>query len=182
MRFSQTPLAGAYVIDVEPVADERGLFARTWCRREMEEHGLDAGLVQCSTSFNRRRGTLRGMHWQASPDEETKIVRCTRGAVYDVVLDLRPGSPTFKRWFAAELTADNRSALYVPAGIAHGFQTLADDSEVLYQMSQFHRPESARGVRWNDPAFAIEWPSAAERTMSERDRNWPDFHPTGGTA
>ena len=177
MRFTPTPLAGAYVIDVEPLADERGLFARTWCRREMEARGLDSGLVQCSTSFNKWRGTLRGMHFQASPDQEVKIIRCTRGAIHDVVLDLRPGSPTFTRWFAAELSADNRSALYVPAGMAHGFQTLTDDAEVLYQMSEFHRPESARGVRWNDPAFAIEWPSVAERTMSERDRGWPDFHP-----
>src|SRR6185503_10166303 len=130
MRFTPPPLAGAYVIDVEPVSDERGLFARTWCRREMEARGLDAGLVQCSVSFNKRRGTLRGMHFQASPHEEAKIVRCTRGAIYDVALDMRPDSPTFKRWFAAELTQDNRRALYVPAGFAHGFQTLADDTEV----------------------------------------------------
>jgi len=177
MRFTPTPLAGAYLIDVEPVADDRGLFARTWCRREMEARGLDAGLVQCSVSFNKKRGTLRGMHFQASPDEEIKIVRCTRGAVHDVVLDLRAGSPTFGRWFAADLTADNRSALYVPAGMAHGFQTLVDNAEVLYQMSEFHRPESARGVRWNDPAFAIAWPSVAKRTMSQRDRSYPDFHP-----
>jgi dTDP-4-dehydrorhamnose 3,5-epimerase len=177
MRFTATPLAGAYVVDVEPVADERGLFARTWCRREMEARGLDPGLVQCSVSFNKKRGTLRGMHFQAPPDQEVKLVRCTRGAVFDVVLDLRQGSPTFKRWFAAELTADNRKALYVPAGFAHGFQTLADDSEVLYQMSEFHSPESARGVRWNDPAFAIDWPRAAKRTMSQRDRSYPDFHP-----
>ena len=176
MRFTPTPLAGAYLIDVEPAADERGLFARTWCRREMEQRGLDSSLVQCSVSFSKRRGTLRGMHWQAAPHEETKIVRCTRGAVHDVVLDLRPGSPTFKRWFAAELTADNRRALYIAAGMAHGFQTLTDDAEVLYQMSEFHHADGARGVRWNDPAFAIEWPEVAERTMSERDRGWPDFH------
>ncbi len=182
MRFTPTPLAGAYVIDVEPAADERGLFARTWCRREFEEHGLVATVVQCGTSFNRKKGTLRGMHLQAPPHEETKLVRCTRGAVFDVVLDLRPRSPTFRRWFAAELSADDRRALYVGPGMAHGFQTLTDDAEVLYQMSEFHSPQSARGVRWDDPAFAIAWPDAADRTMSERDRSWPDFRPESASA
>jgi dTDP-4-dehydrorhamnose 3,5-epimerase len=180
MRFTPTPLAGAWILDVEPIEDGRGFFARSWCRREMEEHGLSGALVQCSVSFNRAAGTLRGMHYQAPPHEETKVVRCTRGAVHDVIVDLRPASPTFRRWFASELSDENHRALYVPAGFAHGFQTLRADTEVLYQMSEFHREESARGVRWDDPAFAIEWPSAPSRTMSERDRSYPDF--LGGSA
>jgi len=175
MRFTPTPLPGAFLIDVEPLADERGLFARTWCRREMESRGLDSELVQCSVSFNAKRGTLRGMHFQTRPHEETKVVRCTRGAVFDAIVDLRPTSPAFRRWFGAELTAENRRALYVPKGCAHGFQTLVDDAEVLYQMSEFHHPESARGARWDDPAFAIAWPDVAQRTISDRDRAWPDF-------
>jgi dTDP-4-dehydrorhamnose 3,5-epimerase len=175
MRFTPTPLAGAFVIDLVPLADERGFFARTWCRKEMEAQGLDGGLVQASVSFNRAAGTLRGMHFQAPPHEETKVVRCTRGAVHDVILDLRPASATFRRWFAAELSAENHRALYVPAGFAHGFQTLAPDTEVLYQMSEFHHPESARGVRWDDPAFGIGWPSAPSRTISEKDRSYPDW-------
>ena len=177
MRFTETPLAGAFLVDVDPVRDGRGFFARTWCRREMEDRGLDAHVEQCSVSYNARRGTLRGMHWQAAPHEETKIVRCSRGAVHDVILDLRPGSPTRARWFAVELRAHEHRALYVPAGLAHGFQTLADDTEVAYQMSQPHHPQSARGVRWDDPAFAIEWPAAPERIVSARDLSYPDWRP-----
>jgi dTDP-4-dehydrorhamnose 3,5-epimerase len=174
MIFTETKLQGAFIIAIERVEDERGLFARTWCQREFEAHGLCAQLVQCNIPFNRHKGTLRGMHYQAAPYAEAKLVRCTSGAVYDVIIDLRPDSPTFKRWVAVELTADNRRMLFIPEGFAHGFQTLANGSEVFYQMSQFYGPEYARGVRWDDPAFKISWP-AEKRTISERDRSLPDF-------
>jgi len=174
MIFSETKLKGAFTIDIERVEDERGFFARTWCQREFEAHGLCAQLVQCNISFNKHKGTLRGMHYQAAPFAEVKLVRCTSGAIYDVIIDLRPDSPTFKRWVAAELTADNRRMLFIPEGFAHGFQTLTDGSEVFYQMSQFYAPEYARGVRWDDPAFEISWP-AEKRTISQRDRCLPDF-------
>lgn len=174
MKFTETPLKGAYLLEMEPHRDERGYFARTWCRAEFEAHGLNSRLEQCSTSFNRRRGTLRGMHYQAEPYAETKLVRCTRGALYDVVVDLRADSPTFKKWFAVELTASNLLMLYVPEGFAHGFQTLEDETEVLYQISERYRPEYARGVRWNDPVFDFRWP-VEESFMSERDRSFPDF-------
>jgi dTDP-4-dehydrorhamnose 3,5-epimerase len=176
MIFAETPLPGAFVIDVEPVADERGSFARTFSRDEFEEHGLNAAVVQCNVSFNARRGTLRGMHYQADPYGECKLVRCTLGAIYDVIVDLRPESPAYCRWFAVELTAENRRMLYIPEGLAHGFQTLADGSEVFYQMSQSYAPSHARGVRWDDPSFGIRWPDA-ERIMSERDRTYPNFRP-----
>jgi dTDP-4-dehydrorhamnose 3,5-epimerase len=175
MRFIELDLKGAYLIEPDRLEDERGFFARTWCRREFEACGLTSRLVQCNISFNRRRGTLRGMHYQAEPHSETKLVRCTRGAIYDVIIDLRPSSPTFKRWVSAELTADNRRMLYIPEGFAHGLQTLVDDTEVLYQMSEFYVPEAARGVRWDDPAFDIRWPPVEERVMSEKDRTYPDF-------
>ncbi len=174
MIFTPTPLDGAFVIEPEPAADTRGLFARTWCRRELEARGLETALAQCSTSFNKRKGTLRGMHYQEAPFAETKIVRCTRGSIHDVVIDLRPASPTFTRHVAVVLTAEDRNALYIPTGFAHGFQTLEDDTEVLYQISEFYSPEHSRGVRWNDPAFLIAWPPD-DRTMSERDRSYPDF-------
>ncbi len=174
MKFSPTALAGACIIDIEPVQDERGFFARSWCREEFAKHGLNPDLAQCSISFNKKRGTLRGMHYQAKPHEETKVVRCTRGMIYDVIVDLRPESPTFRKWIAVELSADNRRMLYIPAGLAHGFQSLADDTEVFYQISTPYHPESARGVRWDDPAFGIEWP-AAERIISDKDRRYPDF-------
>ena len=174
MKFSPTVLAGAYVIDIEPVPDERGFFARSWCHEEFSRHGLNPDLAQCSISFNKKRGTLRGMHYQAKPHEETKVVRCTRGAIYDVILDLRPESSTFRKWIAVELSADNRRMLYIPAGLAHGFQSLTDDTEVFYQISTPYHPESARGVRWNDPAFGIEWP-VMERVISDKDRQYPDF-------
>ena len=175
MRFTETPLAGAYVIDVEPHADERGAFARTFCAEEFAAHGLDARVAQASISFNRRAGTLRGMHYQAAPHGEAKLIRCTAGAIFDVIVDLRPDSPTYTRHFGVVLTPADRRALYVPVGFAHGFQTLADDSEVLYQMSHPYAPQSARGVRWNDPAFGIVWPQTSERIMNERDRSYPDF-------
>jgi dTDP-4-dehydrorhamnose 3,5-epimerase len=174
--FTETSLEGAYSIVPERLEDERGFFARTWCRREFEKHGLDSRLAQCSISYNRRAGTLRGMHYQAAPHGETKLVRCTVGSIHDVIIDLRPRSSTYLRHFATVLSAEGREMLYVPVGFAHGFQTLEPDTEVFYQISEFHEPSAARGVRWDDPAFDIEWPPA-ERTLSERDRNYPDFVP-----
>lgn len=160
------------MIELQPVEDSRGFFARTWCQREFEAHGLNPGLAQCNTSFNNKKGTLRGMHYQAAPYQEAKLVRCTMGAIYDVIVDLRPDSPTFKQWLAVELTAQNRLMLYIPAGVAHGFQTLQDDTEVFYQMSEFYYSELARGVRWDDPAFGIKWP-LPDPILSERDKNYP---------
>jgi len=174
MRFHETKISGVVEIHLEPKADERGFFARSWCRKEFGDYGLDANLVQCSISYNTQRGTLRGMHYQVEPSPETKIVRCTQGAIYDVVIDLRPESATFRDWFAAVLTAENRNMVYVPKGCAHGFLTLQDETEVFYQMSEFYNAESARGVRWDDPAFRIVWPEKVE-VMSERDRTYPDF-------
>ena len=176
MIFTETPLRGAFVIEPEPLEDARGLFARTWCRREFEAHGLETRIAQCSTSFNKRKGTLRGMHYQVPPAAETKIVRCTRGSMYDVIIDLCPESPTFTRHFTVVLTAENRKMLYVPTGFAHGFQTLDDDTEVLYQISEFYSPDHSRGVRWDDPAFGIRWPDD-DRTIVERDLAYPDFRP-----
>lgn len=178
MIFTETLLAGAFVIEPELLEDARGFFARTWCERELEARGLVTRIAQCSTSFNKRKGTLRGMHYQAPPFAETKIVRCIRGSMYDVIIDLRPESPSFARHFAVVLTADNRKMLYVPGGFAHGFQTLEDDTEVLYQISEFYVSTHARGVRWDDPAFGIRWP-IDERTIVERDRTYPDFAPSG---
>ena len=177
MIFKETPLAGAFVLAPEPREDARGLFARTWCRREVEAYGLDSRIAQCSTSLNRVRGTVRGMHFQVAPFAETKLVRCTRGAIHDVIVDLRPESPTFTRHFAIRLTEDNRRSLYVPVGFAHGFQTLRDDCEVFYQISEFYSPEHSRGVRWNDPVFGIDWPEAM-RVITDRDGSYPDFHPS----
>lgn len=172
MIFTPAGIDGSWLIDLEPHHDDRGFFARTWCRRELAARGLDAEIAQESLSYNRLRGTLRGLHLQLAPHEETKIVRCIRGAVFDVVLDLRPASPTFLRWKAFELSASNRRALYVAKGVAHGFQTLVDDVEVAYQISAFHAPDAATGFRFDDPAFAIDWPLPAT-TISERDRSWP---------
>lgn len=173
MKFTATPIPGVWLTDMERHEDERGWFARSWCAEEFAARGLNPRLVQCSVSFNKKKGTLRGMHWQAAPHEEVKLVRCMRGAIYDVALDLRPGSPTFRNWFAAELTVENGHALYIPEGCAHGFQTLADDSEVFYQISHPWHQDYARGVRWNDPAFGIQWPDAAERHLSVRDQTYP---------
>ncbi len=156
MLFAETSIKGVYIIDLVRHEDERGFFARSWCQREFEEHGLNPRLVQCNISFNSKRGTLRGMHYQATPFEEARLVRCITGAMYDVVIDLRSNSPTFKKWLAIELTANNHRALYIPEGLAHGFQTLADDTEVFYQMSEFYTPDAARGLRWDDPAFRIK--------------------------
>jgi dTDP-4-dehydrorhamnose 3,5-epimerase len=177
MRLAATPLAGAYVIELRRLEDERGHFARTFDAELLAEHGLDARVSQCSLSFNRSAGTLRGMHFQAVPHGEAKLVRVVRGAVWDAIIDLRPDSTTFKQWFGIELTQDNDRALFVPDGFAHGFQTLADDTEMLYMMSTPFVAGSGRGVRWDDPAFGIDWPAApaAGRTMSERDAQYPDF-------
>jgi dTDP-4-dehydrorhamnose 3,5-epimerase len=172
MKFQELALKGAWLIEPERLEDERGFFARTFCGREFAERGLNPRMAQCSISYNAHRGTLRGMHYQVSPHEETKVVRCTAGAIYDVIVDLRQDSPTFRRWVSAELNAENRLMMYVPEGFAHGFQTLCDGTEVLYQMSEFFCPESACGVRWDDPAFGIEWPRA-ERLLSDRDRLFP---------
>jgi len=174
MIFVETGLKGAFVVEVEKLDDERGFFGRSWCKREFAEHGLNPNLSQCSVSFSRRRGTLRGLHYQIAPHEEAKLVRCTAGAIYDVIVDLRRGSPTFGKWFAVELTAENHRMLYVPEGMAHGLQTLEDNTEVFYQISEFYEPASARGVRWNDPAFGIEWPPA-DRIISARDASYADF-------
>ena len=172
MIFSHTPIEGLVVIEPEPLTDHRGSFARTWCSQEFARHGLSPLLLQCSVSFNSRRGTLRGMHYQAPPFAEAKLVSCPRGAIYDVALDLREGSPTFRQWWAVELTESNRTMLYVPEGCAHGFQTLTDGAEVFYQISQHYDAASARGVRWNDPAFGITWPITTGITISARDQNY----------
>jgi dTDP-4-dehydrorhamnose 3,5-epimerase len=176
--FTPTPLGGAFVIEPEPAADARGLFARTWCERELAAHGLETRIAQCSTSYNKLKGTLRGMHYQVAPFAETKIVRCTRGSIHDVIIDLRPESATRLCHFAVVLSADNRKAMYVPAGFAHGFQTLEDDTEVLYQISEFYSPEHSRGVRWDDPTIGIAWPLEAGM-MSARDRAYPTLSPPG---
>ncbi len=176
MKFVEAPLAGAFLIEPEPRADARGFFARAFCRREFEARGLNPDVAQCNISFNPRKGTLRGMHFQLPPHQEAKLVRCLRGAIHDVIVDLRPDSPTFKRWFGARLDDDNRAMLYVPGGFAHGYITLADNCEVFYQVSEFYHPESERGVRWNDPAFAIQWP-LEPLLLSDKDRGYPDFRP-----
>ncbi len=172
MIFHRTGLDGAYLIEPERLSDERGFFARTWCAEEFARHGLDPAMSQCSMSFNLDRGTLRGLHYQAPPYAEAKLVRCTRGRVFDAIVDLRPASPTRNRWFAAELSADNGLTMYAPKGFAHGFQTLEDDSELFYQISAPYRPEAIRGLRWDDPTIAVPWP-LPDPTISERDRTLP---------
>lgn len=175
MIFKETKLKGAFTIDLERIEDNRGFFARAWCKREFEAHGLNSRLVQCNLSFNRFRDTIRGMHYQGSPHEEAKLVRCIRGAIFDVIIDLRRESATYLQWIGVELTAENRKMLYVPENFAHGYQTLEDNSEVLYQVSQFYSPGAERGVRWDDPTFAIEWPEKGNIEISEKDKNWPDY-------
>jgi dTDP-4-dehydrorhamnose 3,5-epimerase len=172
--FTPTRLQGAYLIDVERHTDERGFLARTFCEREFAEQGLPMRIVQSSTIHSPRRYTLRGLHYQEAPHAEIKLVRCTRGSIFLVMVDLRPESPTNGEWLGVELTAHNERLAYVPEGFAQGYQTLEDDAEVLYQMSHPYVPEAARGVRWDDPAFGIDWPPAEERLISERDRSWPD--------
>jgi len=172
MRFTPTPLRGAFVVEPEPHVDERGLFARTFCSREFSAHGLVTTFVQCSVSLNRQRGTLRGLHYQRPPASEVKLVRCTAGSVYDVIVDLRPDSPTYRQHFGAELTAGNRRALYIPEMFAHGFQSLEDGSEVFYQISEFYAPDASTGLRFDDPALGIGWPLPVT-VMSAKDRLWP---------
>lgn len=175
MIFTETKLAGAYIIELEPLEDERGFFARVFDQKMFKAQGLNPFVAQCNISFNKKKGTLRGMHFQTPPYEEAKLVRCAQGAIYDVIIDLRRDSPTFTQWFAVELTKVNRKMLYVPEGFAHGFQTLKDNSEVFYQMSEFYHLECAKGVKWNDPAFAIEWPAVAHRIITSKDQRYPDF-------
>jgi dTDP-4-dehydrorhamnose 3,5-epimerase len=176
MIFTETKLKGAFVIELEKFEDERGFFALNWSAKEFEALGLEALVAEANVSFNKKKGTLRGMHYQQHPHEQAKLVRCTRGAIYDVIIDLRPSSSTLTEWVAAELTADNHRMLYIPVGFAHGFQTLVDDAEVSYQMSSVFVPGSGAGVRWNDPAFGISWP-IADMTINERDRSYPQYIP-----
>jgi dTDP-4-dehydrorhamnose 3,5-epimerase len=176
MLFHPTRLDGVRTIELEPARDDRGFFARTFCVREFAAHGLETAYVQHSLSLTERAGSIRGMHWQRAPHAESKIVRCLRGAIFDVLVDVRPASPTYLAWEGYELSAENRLALYVPAGVAHGFQTLTANAEVSYQMSAFHAPEAAAGFRYDDPAFAIAWPLPPS-DISQRDRAWPVFTP-----
>lgn len=174
MQFIETIFADAWLIDPRRFEDERGFFARLWCRKEFEARGLEVNVAQCGIAFNARKGTLRGMHFQDAPHEEVKLVRCTRGAIHDVIIDLRRQSPTYLRHQGFELTAENRRELYIPRGFAHGYLTLSDEAEVSYQMSAFYEPQAGRGVRWNDPAFGIAWPGEV-RVINERDAHYPDY-------
>jgi dTDP-4-dehydrorhamnose 3,5-epimerase len=173
--FKETKLAGAFVIEPETFADERGFFARSFSDREFAAQGIDPRMVECNISYNKKKHTIRGMHFQAAPHAQAKLVRCTQGAIYDAIIDLRPESPTFNQWVGEELTAENRRMLYVPKGFGHGFQTLVDDTEVFYQVSDYYAPASAGGVRWNDPAFEIRWPAADGVIVNERDSSYPDY-------
>ena len=174
MIFTETILKNAYIIELEKREDHRGFFARTWDKKEFEEHNLNSNLVQCNVSFSKKCGTLRGMHYQKNPFEESKVIRCTKGKIFDVIIDLRSSSSTFKKWFGVELTEENYKMLYVPEGFAHGFQTLEDNSEIIYQVSEFYTPKSELGIHWNDPAFNITWP-IEEKTITEKDNSWKLF-------
>lgn len=176
MIFKETQLQGAYTLDLDELKDDRGFFARAWCQKEFREHGLNSRIVQANLSYNKKKGTLRGMHYQISPYEETKLIRCISGSIYDVIIDLRPESPTYKKWTGVELTAKNRKMLFVPEGFAHGFQTLEDHAEVFYQVSQFYTPGAESGVRYSDPEFAITWPLKVS-VISEKDAGWQDYLP-----
>ncbi len=181
MKFTALSVAGSYLVEPEPVEDERGFFARTFCREEFARHGLNPGLMQCNVSYNRLGGTLRGMHYQKAPYAEAKLVRCTAGVIFDVVLDLRPESASYLRWEGIQIGAEDHRAIYIPEGCAHGFLTLVDASEVFYQMSAAYHPEAAAGVRWNDPAFGIEWPRT-EIIISERDGNFKPWEHTANAS
>lgn len=174
MQFTPAPIHGAYVIDVKRIGDDRGFFGRLWCQEEYEDHGLVARIVQSNIGVSTSAGTLRGLHFQRPPHQEVKIVRCSRGAIFDVIVDLRPESPTYRQWFGVELNQENATMLYVPEGCATGYLTLRDDTEISYHASEFYHPESATGIRYNDPAFGIQWPGEI-KILSENDRNWPDF-------
>ena len=175
MKFHGTELEGAYIIELEKMEDNRGFFARNFCQKELQDHGLASTVAQANVSYNTRAGTLRGMHYQISPYEETKLIRCTRGALYDVIVDLRPDSPGYRRWIGVELTASNYRMLYVPASFAHGFITLEDDTEVTYFVSEFYTPGAECGLRWDDPQFNIKWPHSVD-VISGKDASWPDFY------
>ncbi len=174
MKFVETPLEGVYVVELEPLGDDRGYFARAWCKREFDERGLPGEFVQINMSGSAEAGTIRGFHYQLAPNEEDKFVRCVRGSAFDVAIDLRPESPTFKQWFGVELSTANQKALLVPGGFAHGYQTLEPNTELLYQVSAFYAPDAERGLRWNDPTFGVNWP-LADPTLSDKDAAWPDF-------
>lgn len=174
MIFTPAPIQGAYIIDVKRIGDDRGFFGRLWCRKEYEQHGLKAVIAQSNIGVSRSAGTLRGLHFQKAPHREVKIVRCSRGAMFDVIVDLRPESPTFKKWFGMELTGENATMLYVPEGCATGYLTLKDDTEMYYHATEFYHPESATGVRYDDPAFDIQWPGEI-KVLSDNDKQWPDF-------
>jgi dTDP-4-dehydrorhamnose 3,5-epimerase len=174
MKFTETGLEGAWIVDVEPLSDDRGFFGRTWCAKEFAEHGMVADMAQCNVSYNHRKGTLRGLHYQVPPAAEAKFVRCTAGAVHDVIVDVRPDSDTYLQWIGVDLTAENRRALYVPPMFAHGYLTLTDGAEVIYQVSEFYTPGAERGARYDDPAFGIDWPVAIE-VLSEKDAGWAPF-------
>lgn len=176
MLFKETKLGGAFIIELEPIEDERGFFARSFCAKEFEQHGLNSRIVQCNVSYNRKKGTLRGMHYQVSPYEEAKLVSCMSGAIYDVIIDLRPDSPNYCKWIAVELSANDYKMFYIPENFAHGFQTLKDNTTVFYQMTEFYHPKSAKGIRWNDSAFQIKWPIIKEDIIiSEKDRGYTSF-------
>jgi dTDP-4-dehydrorhamnose 3,5-epimerase len=175
MIFKETKLKGAFIVELEPIKDHRGFFARSWCQKEFEAHGLNSDFLQANITFSSKKGTLRGLHYQIAPYEEIKLVRCTRGAIFDVIIDLRPGSPTYKQWLGTELTADNHKMIYIPAGFAHGYQIQADNTEVFYQVTQFYAPGHERGIRWDDPAFKIQWPRVEKRIVSEKDKSWQDY-------
>jgi dTDP-4-dehydrorhamnose 3,5-epimerase len=175
VRFTRTGLRDVVIIDLEPIEDARGFFARAWDEREFAENALETRIAQCNVSFNRRKGTLRGMHLQRPPYEEVKLIRCSRGSLFDVIIDIRPESASYKQWTGVELSARNRRMLYVPRGFAHGFQTLEDDTETFYMVSEFYVPGAEDGLRWNDPIFGIEWPLGEPSEISDKDRSWPDF-------
>lgn len=177
MIFTETKLKGAYIVDLEPHYDSRGYFGRAWCKKEFEKHGLNANLVQCNISYNKVRGTTRGMHYQIDPYSETKFVRCIKGALYDVIIDLRKESDTYGKWIGIELSEKNGRAIYVPEGFAHGFQTLEDDTYVFYQVTEFYTPNAEKGIRWDDSSFNIKWPIGKEDVIiSEKDRSWESFN------
>ncbi|RMD04340.1 dTDP-4-dehydrorhamnose 3,5-epimerase [Clostridium autoethanogenum] len=175
MIFLETKLKDAYIIQLQPIADERGFFSRTWCKNEFEKHGLKSEIVQCNLSYNEKKGTLRGMHYQVEPYRETKLIRCIKGAFYDVIIDLRKKSHTYKQWIGVELTENNNKSLYVPEGFAHGFQTLVDDTYAFYQVTEFYTPGAERGIRWNDPQFKIQWPEEKNRIISAKDQSLGDY-------
>lgn len=176
MIFTQTPLPGAYMIDIEKRKDARGFFSRTWCQKECENYGLSTAFVQANMNFSEKKGTIRGLHYQQQPFQEIKLVRCTKGAIFDVIIDVRPHSATYGQWVSTLLTGENHRTLYVPEGFAHGYQTLEDDTEVFYPTTQFFTPEVECGIRWDDPAFEIEWPERQSVVVSDKDQSWPSVN------